>query len=158
MKTMKLALHHKALLALAAASTLMVAAPATAQNREAEYYGYGADHPYDVWGRDIEPRQAALRQQVRRAAANGQISQNRLHGIQMAFDQLDRVKATYRRGGYNRSEVNDINTRLERIEAQLRYGGRGRDRWDDRRDYRYDDRGYDGYDRDPGRGYDRRRY
>lgn len=150
---MKLAIRNKALLALAAASTLMVAAPAMAQNYEAEYYGYGADHPYDVWGRDIEPRQAALQQQVRRAAASGRISQNQLHGIQMSMQQLNRVKANYRRGGYTRSEVNDINARMERIEAQLRYGGRGGrggrgDRWDDRGDY---GRGYGDY----GRGRDR---
>ncbi len=139
---MKIAIRNRALLSLAAASAILVATPALAQNYEAEYYGYGENHPYDVWGRDIEPRQNAIEQAVRRAVSSGQIGRGEARRLSAAFNQLERVKATYRRGGYTRAEVNDINGRLERIEASLRYSGRDRDR-----------RGR-GYDRDYGR-YDR---
>lgn len=135
-------LRNRTLLSLAAASALLAATPALAQNYEAEWYGYGENHPYDVWGRDIEPRQNALEQAVRRAASSGQIGQGEARRLSAQFNQLERVKATYRRGGYTRAEVNDINRRLESIERVLRYGGRGdgrRGRGYDRGDYgRYD--------------------
>ena len=143
---MKIAIRSRALLSLAAASAILVATPALAQNYEAEWYGYGENHPYDVWGRDIEPRQNALEQAVRRAASSGQVGQGEARRLSNQFNQLERVKAVYRRGGYTRAEVNDINRRLERIERVLRYGGRGHDRRD--RDYdRHDYGRYDPYDR-----------
>jgi hypothetical protein len=135
---MKITLRNRTLLSLAAASALLAATPALAQNYEAEYYGYGESHPYDVWGRDIEPRQNALEQAVRRAAASGQLGQGEARRLSAQFSQLERVKATYRRAGYTRAEVNDINRRLERIERVLRYGGRA----DRRRDRAYDRGGY----------------
>ncbi|HYC97395.1 hypothetical protein [Brevundimonas sp.] len=148
---MKIAIRNRALLSLAAATAILVATPALAQNYEAEYYGYGENHPYDVWGRDIEQRQNALEQAVRRAASTGQLGQGEARRLSGAFNQLERVKATYRHRGYSRAEVNDINRRLERIEAVLRYGGRGYDRRDrddyGRDDYRRDDYGRGGYDR-----------
>lgn len=143
---MKTTFRNRTLLSLAAATALLAATPALAQNYEAEWYGYGENHPYDVWGRDIEPRQDALERAVRRAASQGQIGQGEARRLSAQFSQLERVKATYRRSGYTRAEVNDINRRLERIERVLRYGGR-----EDRRRERGYDRGdygrYDRYDR-----------
>lgn len=145
-------LRNRTLLSLAAASALLAATPALAQNYEAEWYGYGQNHPYDVWGRDIEPRQHALERAVQRAASSGQLGRNEARRLFGAFGQLNHIKARYRRGGYTRAEVNDINRRLEWIEARLRSGGhRGRDRYD----YgRYDPYGRDDYDfYDPYRRY-----
>lgn len=129
-------LRTRTLLSLAAAAALLAATPALAQNYEAEWYGYGQSHPYDVWGRDIEPRQNALERAVQRAVSSGQLGRNEARRLPGAFGQLNRLKAQYRRGGYTRAEVNDINRRLEWIEARLRSGGghRGRDRYD-RDDY-----------------------
>jgi hypothetical protein len=144
--TMKTPLRNALRSLAAAASVVLAATPALAQNHEAAWYGYGESHPYDVWGRDIEPRQRALEQAVRRAASSGQIGQGEARRLSAQFSQLERVKATYRRAGYTRAEVNDINRRLEQIERVLRYG----DRADRRRDRAYDrgDYGrYDPYDR-----------
>lgn len=143
---MKTTLRNRTLLSFAVASALLAATPSLAQNYEAEWYGYGESHPYDVWGRDIEPRQRALEQSVRRAASSGQIGQGEARRLSAEFSQLERVKATYRRAGYTRAEVNDINRRLEHIERVLRYGGRAdrrRDRSHDHGDYGR----YDPYDR-----------
>jgi len=138
---MKIALTRKLLLSLAAASAVMIATPALAQNYEAERYGYGVDHPYDVWGRDIDQRQARLMQRATQQASNGRLGQGQYQRLRASFGHFNRLKATYRRHGYTRAEVNHLNTLLEHYQAQLD-NGRRNDRWDNR-----DDRGDRG-DRD----------
>lgn len=114
-------MNKKALLSMLAASAVVMATPALAQN-----YGYQGSQGYgnnygQGYGNDIDQRQARLEQRVDRLASNGRISRSEYRVFARQFDYIDRLQYSYRRNGYSRWELQELNSQLDRVQAQIRY-------------------------------------
>lgn len=131
---MKNAMIRKALLPVLAASAVMVATPALAQNFTISfgvgspgYSSYGDRYGYGYGSRDLGYRARVLSQHIDRLAWSGGI--NRFHARDLAreMNQYQRLEYRYARNGLSRAEYRDLDRRLDRIQYKLqRTAYRGR--------------------------------
>jgi hypothetical protein len=136
---MKTAKIRKALLPTLAASAVLSATPALAQNvgfsisfgspGYSQGYGY-APAPalgYGGGGQDLRYRAERLAQQINRVAYNGRVSRGEAQRLSYEMQQYRSLEWRYARDGLSAREYAVLNDRLNRIEALLRY--ERRDRW-----------------------------
>lgn len=146
---MKTALIRRALLPVLAASAVMTAAPALAQDvgfsisfgspgYRQDYghdpYGYDRDYRYDRgygydrdYGYDLRVRAARLAQRIDRGAYNGRISRSEARRLSWEMQQYRSLEWRYARDGLSRAEYAALSYRLDRIQTRLRH--ERRDRW-----------------------------
>ena len=131
---MTTALKKKALLSMLAASAVVMATPALAQNSGfsisfgssgygqgyGQRYGYGED-------RGLDRRADRLAERIDRAAYNGRISRREAQTLQWQLDQYQRLDWSYNRNGLTRWERADLDRRFDSIRMQLRYERNDRD-------------------------------
>lgn len=133
----------KLILAIAALGAVgAAAAPAAAQ----PYPGYDRDYtrPYEQnqgWRDDARgygERIDQLSRRIDRASERGRLDRREAYRLREAVRDVQRVAWRYRQDGrLTPPERADLDRRLDRIEAQLRFDRRDND------DRRYDDRRYD---------------
>lgn len=130
---MKTAMIRKALLSTLAATAVMTATPALAQNvtfsigvgSPGHGYGYGYDRGY---GNDLHYRAQRLAQQINRVAYNGRISRGEAQRLSWEMQQYRSLEWRYARDGHiSQREYAALSYRLDRIQAMLRM--ERRDRW-----------------------------
>ncbi len=124
----------KMMSALVAVSALAVAVPAAAQSYGGAYprgpaveRGYGYGHGGNL-SRQIEQ----LDNRVDRAFHNRRISRVEHRSLKAQVQELRRLNRIYLRDGrMTRAERNNLDRRIDRVEARLRYERRDRDgrRW-----------------------------
>ena len=131
---MKNAMIRKALLPVLAASAVMVATPALAQNFTISFgvgspgyssYGHGG---YGYGSRDLGYRARVLSQHIDRLAWSGGVSRFHARDLAREMNQYQRLEYRYARNGLSRAEYHDLDRRLDRIEFQLQRAAR-RTRW-----------------------------
>jgi hypothetical protein len=126
---MKTAMIRKALLSTLAASAVMMATPALAQNAGisisfgspgySQDYGYGRDRGYG-YGNDLRARAQRLEQRIDRLAYNGRISRREARSLGWQLDEYRRLEWRYARDGLSRREYGELSYRLDRIQAMIR--------------------------------------
>jgi hypothetical protein len=129
---MKTAMIRKALLSTLAATAVMTATPALAQNvtfsigvgSPAYGQGYGYNRGY---GADLQYRAQRVAQQINRVAYNGRISRGEAQRLSWEMQQYRNLEWRYARDGLSRAEYAALSNRLTRIEYMLRQDRR--DRW-----------------------------
>lgn len=129
---MKTAMIRKALLSTLAATAVMTATPALAQNvtfsigvgSPAYGQGYGYNRAY---GNDLQYRAQRVAQQINRVAYNGRISRGEAQRLSWEMQQYRNLEWRYARDGLSRAEYAALSNRLTRIEYMLRQ--ERRDRW-----------------------------
>jgi hypothetical protein len=134
---MKTAKIRKALLPTLAASAVLLATPALAQNvgfsisfgspGYSQGYGYAPALGYGRGGQDLRYRAERLAQQINRVAYNGRVSRGEAQRLSYEMQQYRSLEWRYARDGLSAREYAVLNDRLNRIEALLRY--ERRDRW-----------------------------
>ena len=136
MRTAKL---RKALLPTLAASAVMLATPALAQNvgfsisfgspGYSQGYGHGPSYArgYGYGGQDLQVRAARLAEQINRVAYNGRVSRGEAQRLSYEMQQYRSLEWRFARDGLSQREYAVLSDRLNRIEALLRY--ERRDRW-----------------------------
>lgn len=137
---MKTAMIRKALLSTLAASAVMTATPALAQNvtfsvgvgspsyGQGYGYGYGQGYGYNRgYGADLQYRAQRLAQQINRVAYNGRVSRGEAQRLSWEMQQYRNLEWRYARDGLSRAEYAALSNRLDRIERMLRH--ERRDRW-----------------------------
>ncbi|MFT4251891.1 MAG: hypothetical protein QM608_05365 [Caulobacter sp.] len=95
--------------------------------------------PAAAMAQPINQRQAQLEQRIDRGVRNGDLNRHEARRLHGELREVARLEHRYRAGGLNGWERADLDRRLDRISAQIRY-----ERHD--RDYGY------GYGRDDHRG------
>lgn len=140
---MKTAMNRKHLLSLAAASAVMIATPALAQNVTFSIgvgspgysqgydrgYGYDGDR-YDrghSYGNALQVRAERLAQRINRVAYNGRVSRGEAQRLAFEMQRYRSLEWRYARNGLSRQEYAVLSNRLDRIEVLLRQ--ERRDRW-----------------------------
>lgn len=108
----------KVLLSLAAVSAIAAASPAAAQ-----VWGYG---PNNI-SREINERQALVSQRIDQAIHRGLVSRQEAYSLTTELRNFQRVERQYRYGGLSRSEVANLDWRLNKLEHKLRTSVRDRD-------------------------------
>ncbi len=130
---MKTAMIRKALLSTLAATAVMTATPALAQNvtfsigvgSPGYSQGYGYDRGY---GDDLQYRAQRLAQQINRVAYNGRVSRGEAQRLSWEMQQYRSLEWRYARDGrLSQREYAALSYRLDRIQAMLRMDRR--DRW-----------------------------
>lgn len=129
---MKTAMIRKALLSTLAATAVMTATPALAQNvtfsigvgSPGYSQGYGYNRGY---GQDLQYRARSLAQRINRVAYNGRVSRGEAQRLSWEMQQYRSLEWRYARDGLSRQEYAALNNRLNRIEMMLRQ--ERRDRW-----------------------------
>ncbi|HWQ87454.1 hypothetical protein [Brevundimonas sp.] len=132
---MKTAMIRKALLSTLAATAVMTATPALAQNVTFSVgvgspgYGYGQGYGYDRgYGHDLQYRAQRLARQINRVAYNGRISRGEAQRLSWEMQQYRSLEWRYARDGrISQREYAALSYRLDRIQAMLRH--ERRDRW-----------------------------
>ncbi|MDI1325984.1 MAG: hypothetical protein PSV23_04205 [Brevundimonas sp.] len=130
---MKTAMIRKALLSTLAATAVMTATPALAQNVTFSIgvgspgydQGYGYNRGY---GNDLQYRAQRLAQQINRVAYNGRVSRGEARRLGWEMQQYRSLEWRYARDGrLGQREYAALSYRLDRIQAMLRMDRR--DRW-----------------------------
>jgi len=111
---------RKVLISIAMMSATMAAVPASAQ----------AWRVQPRVQREIQQDINQLQNQIQRAAQRRTISQREAVGLRRDAINLQRTYNSYLRGGLNRAEVSDLQSRVNRIHLKLRLERRD---WDGRR-------------------------
>lgn len=136
---MKTAMIRKALLSTLAATAVMTATPALAQNVTFSIgvgspgydqgYGYSPRYGHDRgYGNDLQYRAQRLAQQINRAAYNGRVSRGEAQRLSWEMQQYRSLEWRYARDGrLSQREYAALSYRLDRIQALLRMDRR--DRW-----------------------------
>lgn len=132
---MKTAMIRKALLSTLAASAVMMATPALAQNAALFISfgssGYGQSHDYGRGpgyghGRELQARAQRIERRIDRLEYNGRISRREARQLSWQMDEYRRLEWRYARDGLSRREYADLSYRLDRVQAMLREDRRGR--------------------------------
>ena len=133
---MKTAMIRKALLSTLAASAVMMATPALAQNAALSISfgsaGYGQSYDYGRGpghghGRELQARAQRIERRIDRLEYNGRISRREARQLSWQMDEYRRLEWRYARNGLSRREYADLSYRLDRVQAMLREDRR--DRW-----------------------------
>ena len=123
---MKTAMIRKALLSTLAATAVMTATPALAQQvtfsigvgSPGYSQGYGYDRGY---GDDLQYRAQRLAQQINRVAYNGRVSRGEAQRLSWEMQQYRSLEWRYARDGrLTQREYAALSYRLDRIQAMLR--------------------------------------
>jgi hypothetical protein len=169
---------RKLIISLAAATAaLAVASPASAQYYGGQPYGYGQGYGqgygyngygYNNYGqvRMLEARIDAVQRQINQLDRYNAIRDGRADRLRDESHQIERRLRNAARYGLNPYEANDIQTRIGRLESQVRYASASRyGRYGNGYGYNGSNGyGYNGYnggyyghdrDRDHDRDYDR---
>lgn len=120
-------------LVLAAAS---VALPAAAQSyvsvqyRQAPAYGYGHNQNHGGW-QSISQRKYQLDRRIDQGVRTRQLSYREAERLKNELNRLVRLEASYARGGLTQWERRELDSRYDRLAAQIRYERRDNDgrRW-----------------------------
>jgi len=157
---------RKLIISLALASTGAMAAPAAAQYQNPDGGGYQSrdddnqgyrgrtDKRYGYQqGQQIQQRIYQLRECIQRVIRRGTVSRGDAFRLQRELDQIERRYDQFARNGLDQREQYDLQTRIQRLQEQVRDGRRdARGYNDDHRyngdDRRFDDRRYNDDDRD----------
>ncbi|GLS01223.1 hypothetical protein GCM10007859_12340 [Brevundimonas denitrificans] len=130
---MKTAMIRKALLSTLAATAVMTATPALAQQvtfsvgvgSPGYSQGYGYNRGY---GNDLQYRAQRLAQQIDRASYNGRVSRGEAQRLRWEMQEYRSLEWRYARDGrLSQREYAALSYRLDRIQALLRM--ERRDRW-----------------------------
>jgi hypothetical protein len=129
---MKTAMIRRALLSTLAATAVMTATPALAQQvtfsvgvgSPGYSQGYGYDRGY---GNALSVKAQRLAQRIDRLEYNGRISRREARTLAWRLDEYRRLEWRYARDGLSRREYADLSYRLDRIQAMIRQDRR--DRW-----------------------------
>lgn len=131
---MKTAMIRKALLSTLAATAVMTATPALAQNAGFSISfgspGYSQDYGHNRgygYGNDLRVKAQRLEQRIDRLEYNGRITRREARSLAWQLDEYRRLEWRYARDGLNRREHADLSYRLDRIQAMIRQDRR--DRW-----------------------------
>ncbi len=130
---MKTAMIRKALLSTLAATAVMTATPALAQQVTFSVGvgspGYGQGYGYNRgYGNDLQYRAQRLAQQIDRAAYNGRVSRGEARRLGWEMQEYRSLEWRYARDGrLSQREYAALSYRLDRIQALLRMDRR--DRW-----------------------------
>lgn len=124
-------LNKKALIpALVLAAAASAALPAAAQSygphgrpHHAQPAGYG-------YGPSVNVRIDQLDRSIDQGLRTGQLSRREAGRLRAELNSVQRLEAGYRRGGLSGWERADLDRRLDRLAAQVRYERRD---WDNRR-------------------------
>ena len=142
---MKLSMIRKALLSAVAATAVMAATPALAQNvgfsisigspgyghgygspyGRAPGYGYGPGHGYG-YGDALSHRAHLVSQYIDRLAWSGGAGRMQAHSLAAMMDQYRRLEWRYARNGLSAGEYAMLDARLGSIERRLGRGARSR--------------------------------
>ena len=123
---MKTAMIRKALLSTLAATAVMTATPALAQQvtfsigvgSPGYSQGYGYDRGY---GNDLQYRAQRLEQQINRVAYNGHVSRGEAQRLSWEMQQYRSLEWRYARDGrLSQREYAALSYRLDRVQAMLR--------------------------------------
>ena len=129
---MKTAMIRKALLSTLAATAVMTATPALAQQVTFSFgvgspgysqgYGYNRGYGYDRgYGNDLQYRAERLAHQINRVAYNGRISRGEAQRLSWEMQQYRSLEWRYARDGHlSQREYAALSYRLDRIQAMLR--------------------------------------
>lgn len=123
-------MFKKAILPLVAVTALSAAVPAVAQNYRGGQDRDRGDRHEQSWdhGWDrIDRRFERLDHRIDQGLRNGQLSRREAVRLRADFRQLVRLEQRYSRGGLNRWERQDLDTRFDRLRVQVRYERRDRD-------------------------------
>jgi hypothetical protein len=107
----------KLLLSLAAVASVGTALPAAAQTWEHNRPAY--EHNVPGVNRAINQREAVLRARVDQARARRHITAVQAQTLRAELRRIEAIEHQYRRRGLSRAEYNNLNTRLDRVQAQL---------------------------------------
>lgn len=130
-------MFKKAILPLVAVTALSAAVPAAAQTISVSFgqsYGHGDRYDrdrHDRWDRGwdrIDHRLQRLDHRIDQGVRSGQLSRREAVSLRMQFRALVQLEQRYSRGGLSQWERRDLNQRFERLERQIRYERRDRDR------------------------------
>lgn len=94
------------------------------------------------WGNSLEARKANIDRRIEMGQRTGTLNYAEATRLRGEFRQIMRLEANYRRNGLTGWEYNDLNNRLQRLSAAIRFERRDRD-------YSYQpgyDNGYRSYD------------
>lgn len=129
---MKTATIRKALLPVLAASAVMVATPALAQNfgvtvsfgspgYSQGYQGYDRRYaPARGYSpRELQYRARALSHHIDRMARDRRVNHGQVRSLQAQMSQYHRLERQYARNGLTARQFADLNNRLNRIEMQV---------------------------------------
>ena len=127
---MALPLRFSRILFVAAGALLAAALPAAAQSygphgrpHHAQPAGYG-------YGPSVNVRIDQLDRRIDQGLRTGQLSRREAGRLRAELNSVQRLEAGYRRGGLSGWERADLDRRLDRLAAQVRYERRD---WDNRR-------------------------
>lgn len=133
---MKTAMIRRALLSTLAASAVMTATPALAQNAAlsisfgspgyGQAYDYGRGQGYGH-GRELQARAQRIERRIDRLEYNGRISRREARQLSWQMDEYRRLEWRYARDGLSRREYAELSYRLDSVQAMLREDRR--DRW-----------------------------
>lgn len=83
--------------------------------------------PAAAMAQPINQRQAMLEQRIDRGVRTGDLNRHEARRLQGELREVARLENRYRRGGLNGWERADLDRRLDRISAQIRYERNDRD-------------------------------
>lgn len=111
----------EALLSVAAVAALAATAvPAAAQS-----YGYGYGHDRAAV-QNINARQAQLEQRIQRGLRSGALTPREAIQLRAELRNIDRLEQRYRSRGLTQREYADLDRRLDRLTAAIRFERRDR--------------------------------
>jgi hypothetical protein len=76
----------------------------------------------------INRRQAQLERRINQGIRSGQLTATEAARLRADYNALLRVEARYRRDGFSRSEIADLDRRFDTLAAKIRFERRDRDR------------------------------
>ncbi len=128
-------LNKKALIpALVLAAAASAALPAAAQSYGQSYGPHGRPHHAQPagygYGPSVNVRIDQLDRRIDQCLRTGQLSRREAGRLRAELNSVQRLEAGYRRGGLSGWERADLDRRLDRLAAQVRYERRD---WDNRR-------------------------
>ena len=129
----------KVLLSLAAVAAVAAAVPAAAQPYGNAYGHRGYDQR--AWT-PVEVRLERLQERIQRGVQTGRLTRREAQSLRFEFRDLVQRERVYGRDGLSWQERADLEARLDRLAARVRWERRDDDRRYDRDD-RYDDRRYE---------------
>ena len=106
----------KLALSLAAIASVAAAAPSIANAQLKFPWGYnnnGYAHS------SINQREQRIEWQIRQGQRNGEITFGEARSLRVQLASIERLERMYARGGLNRAEFIDLNSRLNRLEGQV---------------------------------------
>jgi hypothetical protein len=80
-----------------------------------------------TWGENLDGRKANIARRIEMGETTGALTTPEAIRLRAQFRQVLRLEATYRRGGLSPWEHTDLQRRLDRLSAAIRFERRDRD-------------------------------